>query len=228
MSRARHLPIGLFVIATIGACLSNEEDAELGTTEQAVVTPTIFISDENGQAEEGGAHCPAGKVAMGYECDGWYCDNIRLLCDDFPGTLGALQPWTPWFSEETIGRGCAGADEWITAIQCRGGWCDDMRVRCRKATHASVRTVERNACGPVGPTSEEFGPISLEGQNRFLGAMSCQGGYCDNVSATACTPQVRCDSGLGCGFSSSAPCQCDAACTSFGDCCPNKVSECGP
>jgi hypothetical protein len=225
---ARYLALGLFVVAALGACLSEEgRDAEVSVAEQGIVTTTQFISEESGQSDDGGAHCPAGKVAMGVECAGGYCDNIRLLCDDFPGTLGALQPWSEWFSEETLGRGCAGLDEWVTAIQCRGGWCDEMRVRCRKATNAGVRTVERNACITAGPTSEDLAPLSLEGQNRFIGGMSCQGGYCDNVSASACTPEVRCDSGLGCGYSAGAACQCDAACTSFGDCCPNKVSECG-
>jgi hypothetical protein len=232
MSRVGRSSISLLFVAAFGACLSGPEaadpDPEVGVIEQGVVTPTPFVSEEDGQADWGGVHCPEGKVAMGYECIGGYCDSIRLLCDTFPGTLGPEQPWTPWFSEETVGRDCTGLDEWVTGIQCRGGWCDDMRFTCRKATQAGVRTVERNACGPVGPISEEQPPISLEGMNRFLGGLTCTGWWCDNVSARACSPQVRCEASLGCGFNAAAACQCDAACTTFGDCCANKVSECGP
>jgi hypothetical protein len=230
MSGIRYSSLTLCIAAAVGACLSDDRfDPELGATEQSVVTTTPFISEEDGQADWGGVHCPEGKVAMGYECVGGYCDNIRLFCDTFPGTLGPEQPWSAWFSEETVGgRDCPGLDEWITAIQCRDWWCNDMRFRCRKAVHAGVRTVERNSCTNVGPISEENPPLSLEGTGRFLGGLTCHGFWCDGVAADACTPQVRCEASFGCGFSPAAACQCDAACTSFGDCCPNKVSECGP
>jgi hypothetical protein len=229
MGFLNRVSFGIWAVVTLGACMASEEsDLDISTTEQAVVVTTGFISEENGQSDGGGAHCPAGTVAMGYECNGRFCDNQRLLCDSFPGTLGVLQPWSQWFSEENPGQNCSGLDEWVTAIQCRGSFCDDIRFRCRKATVAGARTVERDQCFQTGSVSEENPPLTLEGTGRFFGGLTCHGSNCDNVSALSCRPQTRCDSGLGCTFNSGAPCQCDAVCASFGDCCPNKVNECGP
>ena len=224
--------IGLVMLAAAGACQVDSEvdpevDPEVATAGQAIVTTTPFISEEDGQADNGGAMCPDGQVAMGYECTGGWCDNIRLLCDSFPGTLGALQPWTPFFSEENPGHACSGLDEWIVGIQCRGWWCDDIRFRCRKATRADVRTVERTSCFGTTTVSEETPPMSLEGTGRFLVGLACSGSYCDNLSGTGCVPAPQCEASLGCGFNAAAPCQCDSACTSFGDCCSNKIAECG-
>lgn len=165
---------------------------------------------------------------MGFQCTGGWCDNIRLLCDSFPGTLGALQPWTPFFSEENPAHACSGLDEWIVGIQCRGWWCDEIRFRCRKGTQAGARTVERSSCGGTAVVSEETPPMSLEGTGRFLVGLDCDGGFCDNVSGTACQPVAQCEASLGCGFNAAASCQCDPECSSFGDCCSNKVAECGP
>jgi hypothetical protein len=228
MSSTHQLFILLSAVCALDACQITEADPALETTEQASTTTTPFISEENGQADNSGAFCPDGQVAIGYQCTGSYCDNIRLICDTFPGTLGAFQPWSPWFSEETPAQGCIGADEWIVGIQCDGSWCDNMRFRCRKATIGGVRTAEPRTCAGPWSISEENPPLSLEGTGLFLRAMGCAGSYCDNVYSWGCQPEPRCDSSLGCGYSPSAPCQCDSACSFYGDCCPHKAEDCGP
>ena len=99
---------------------------------------TNHFSEEQGQA-----FCAPGYVVEGLDCDGYdnRCDDVAMRCVEL---VGAVQDeskcfWTPWISEEPTpdplndyagDTVSCGATAYIHGIECDGGWCDNMRLRC--------------------------------------------------------------------------------------------------
>ncbi len=165
------------------------------------------------------SRCPAGQAVAGFECDGAYCDNIRLLCEPVPGGTGATT-LTPAFSEEQPGfRGCAG-NQVMVGITCTGNYCDNIALRC-----ANVGPV--SSCVTTGTFSEESGAFFDLG-NRFVRRISCSGSNCDNKSFEVCrvnAGSATCQGSCG-GPAAVGSCFCDSACDGFGDCCSDVAQMC--
>lgn len=76
----------------------------------------------------------ASGFVSGLACHGKYCDNIRLefLWSPYLRNSGDCY-WTDYFSEEFRGyMGCQ-SNSYVSGIQCRGAYCDDIRIRCCRA-----------------------------------------------------------------------------------------------
>lgn len=123
------------------------------TSDATTVEYSEWLSDNLGakylwnKGEEAGAHvadCPDDKVVSNVECQGKYCDNIRMHCATplrYVVDMTA-EPWhSDWFSEEQGRQDCP-EDYAITGVECReneglfcvtkcGDYCDDKRIRCR-------------------------------------------------------------------------------------------------
>lgn len=139
---------------------------------------THWTSEEKPRAE-----CKPHTAAVGLECHGSFCDNIRLECNPLPGGLGT-ERWTPFFSEENPGlQGCL-VDEFVTGLECKDTWCDEISLRCAEIPG----TV--NTCKTSGPVSDETGAFHAE-DGYFLQRMSCSGSFCDNKDVETCNLHER-------------------------------------
>ncbi len=185
---------------------------------------TDWISEEDGQGLRDGAHCSGGQVAIGFDCDGPFCDNVRLYCDDFEGPIGDEQPWSRWFEDGGIRDQSCPDGSWLTGVRCRGGNCDDISIRCRASSVAWADCAWTNNWH-----SEEDPPFITE-SSRYLVGIRCNGRHCDNKQYRYCSarpaPANSCADRCG-SFSSTASCQCDSACSRYRDCCVDKVRLCG-
>ncbi|CAK0845675.1 unnamed protein product [Prorocentrum cordatum] len=152
-------------------------------TDATTVEYSAWLSDNLGakyvwnEGEEAGGHvadCPEDKVVSNIECQGKYCDNIRMHCAtplQYVVDVAAV-PWhSDWFSEEE-GRMDCPEDYAITGIECRqhegffcltncGDYCDDKRIRCSAIKPAAVG---RAAIGilPYSQLAERIQDGSLE------------------------------------------------------------------
>jgi hypothetical protein len=175
-----------------------------------VLTPAVtlavappWISDETR-----GMSCGAGYGLAKVECAGRYCDNIKLTCAPYIDRPLQREPagayWTKWFSEERTGDVVEGfnfpvlADPYSIAIgmQCRGSYCDDIRLRMLPLSRTSSPTLDSKLdqpdCRLSASFSEEAGagspsPNPPVGQAReIVRRVGCAGGYCDNLRVEWC------------------------------------------
>ena len=132
--------------------------------------------------EQGGATCPTGQAIYRVECNGRYCDNLRIFCSDSGDTaLGASTYWTPFFSEEQGGGGCATGYA-ATGIWCNGSFCDNIALECTAVDYNVV-----DDCSWTPWFSEENnGHGSMPAQYYRMTYMSCSGRYCDNKRMFGC------------------------------------------
>lgn len=120
------------------ACSSVSETGQaedVATTQSAVSTPSTPRTGWGFFTEDGdGWRCRSANVpsvVTGMSCGSPDCSLIGVHCMEVPGQVVDPQ-WGPWFSEEGSGGGLGACslDRWITAVDCRGDNCDDMRVEC--------------------------------------------------------------------------------------------------
>ncbi len=185
---------------------------------------TDWISEEDGQCSNCGAICPPGKVAVGVDCRGDFCDDVRLRCDFFPGLLPEHPDnwdWTAWIGRDRRREWCPDGS-WLTGVKCEGDYCDNVSIRCSRST------VGQWSAPSGGFYSEETGPF-LAPDGTFVTGIYCRGQHCDEkfyYTATARPlPGDSCQSQCG-GQSSSRSCYCDTACVRYGDCCTDYVPAC--
>lgn len=161
------------------------------------------ISEENGPAI-----CPAGHALLRLRCTGRYCDNIQATCTRYaaPPFVASSQPsyWTSWFSEERSGDVVEGsnfprlANNYAVAIglQCRGRYCDDIRLLMLPMRGPNVPTLDSKAENPIcrvsAPFSEENGGMSPRPSAHvgkwmeLIHRVGCSGRYCDNLRIEWC------------------------------------------
>ena len=186
---------GKFITALIAALV-------LGAM-PALADTLPWISEENGPAI-----CPAGQALVRLRCSGRYCDNIQASCTRYaePPFVASSQPsyWTAWFSEEKSADVVDGsnfprlADNYSVAIglQCRGRYCDDIRLLMLPLRGPKVPTLDSKSEFPIcrvsKPFSEENGGRS-ERPSAYIGKwtelihrVGCSGSYCDNLRIEWC------------------------------------------
>ena len=71
--------------------------------------------------------CPVGQMATGMKCKGANCDEIALHCAPTNVTVSNCR-WTNWVSEERPGNEISFPNQIMTAMECRGGYCDEKRA----------------------------------------------------------------------------------------------------
>ncbi len=142
-------------------------------------------------SEEGGgppSYCYEwNDGAIGFVCQGEYCDNIRLVCEPFPNGISldpATNNWSEFFSEEgsdtvvqyprplgwysvsgyniAIGNNaeiCNPLDSGgiVQGLKCRGSYCDAISIECSVPRYPDGRPVPMDAA-----ECEWLGPYSEE------------------------------------------------------------------
>jgi hypothetical protein len=172
---------------------------------------TPWVSEENGSPW---TYCTRwDEGAVGFGCNGPYCDDVTLLCETFPNgmELDRDTRWiVRWFSEEGGGGPIQSTgpsanqaqcrmhvpgtiDAWspgvISGVHCRGPYCDDLQVECEAVIKMNGSTPVRanlGSCHDVGPYSEENG-LQDFGANQYIYSITCNGAYCDNKTFRVCT-----------------------------------------
>jgi hypothetical protein len=189
---------------------------------------TGWMSEEFG----GPLACPSNMVVIGVECRGSFCDQVRLRCDTFPNTFSDASVWeSPWIEHggDIFGNGATKEvtcpdNEWVTGMECMGDYCDNVKILCKSTGRAA------GTCAWTADWySEEQGAFTVPADSYIRG-VRCAGMHCDNKQYFVCQARPaaanscrgRCDV-----FSSSHSCQCDDACSLYGDCCTDHALHCG-
>ena len=206
-------------------------------------------------SEEGGSpwtYCVSSyTAAAGFDCDGTYCDNVRLYCDTLPyGITVDNYAVTSFFSEEDDGNGLATSVGWyahdnsyshvcyyagaagiLTGIRCSGFYCDNIALECAVPYtnfEGVSEPVELTDCAWTGYYNQEEAPLDLP-YNRFITGVECYGSYCHYKRFHVCSMQAAPDSCSGsCGDQARGGCYCDSLCENYGDCCSDYEDVCVP
>jgi hypothetical protein len=168
----------------LGACQPPPDGEDIGDIGDAgsdyeeLRTWTVYTSDEHPPLE-----CPVGQALQGMDCTGSYCDNVALYCA-YTGRMGSRSTWLPYFSEEGSGTAdeghCVSGDMWLTGVNCRGKYCDDLTMRCTQMVGSWTGT-----CWWSGWYSEEDAPFYASG-GTFIKGIECEGDHCDNKRYRYC------------------------------------------
>ena len=211
----------------------------------AQATWSSWFSEENYY----GQSCSAGRAVDGVRCDGSYCDNVSIRCNDLPDFIydqyvvggGFISEeyyinqersepngWYGW--KDSVSHVCNWDGEYpgvITGMRCAGRYCDSIAVDCAAMVVAG-EPAEMLNCSWSGWYSEEdpwfaYGTTA----NRWISGVMCHGRYCDDKSYYVCSISAPADScGGRCGTHSPSGCWCDDACVSLGDCCDDHAELC--
>jgi hypothetical protein len=122
-----------------------------------------------------------------------------------PAAVVAAVSWTPYVSEESGGpwAECAYQDLAVSGIQCSGGYCDNVRVRCETLPF-DVLMMNYNTSGWFSEENSGYSTTTSEGWYRYDNSYShvcnysgaagimtgihCSGSSCDNVELECATP----------------------------------------
>jgi hypothetical protein len=137
--------------------------------------------------------CPQTFGITALKCEGRFCDAISATCTPFGfdsprGHREADQHnWSNWYSEEGTGLPNGISTQatkpfgLLTALECRGRFCDAIRV------DADARgPVIENTCTWLPEISEETGPAQCP-SGQYVGNIQCRGSNCDNLRVQCCT-----------------------------------------
>lgn len=97
---------------------------------------TSWISEEKPSS----TNCPSDMIVNEIQCSGKFCDNLRLQCgrlaSDYRVITSNIQV-VDWFSEEQGERLCNDG-YYLWGIECRGSYCDDLKLKCARVEYSSV------------------------------------------------------------------------------------------
>lgn len=144
----------------------------------------IVLSDFS--EENAPRYCPHGSAVVEVGCSGRYCDNLHLVCGRharefvFGHRDIDSHQWSGWYSEEDGGHPPGWLDPapvtgFVTGVDCRGDYCDDLRV------DSDAAKTPMGAGSLVGVVSEETAPARCPA-GQFVTKLLCSGSYCDNIS----------------------------------------------
>lgn len=182
--------LALFGTVAITGCAEDMDEIDPDLEEGIEAAPpsnplvwTGWVSEEDGRLS-----CPSGRWARGFECDGSYCDEVRMDCTTLPTgqTLGSSS-WSTWFSEEGANERLCPDGEWLTGVECKDSYCDKMSIRCTEVRKSSGAPVQHGPCYTSGSYSEEDGPF-LAIPGYVLVGIECLGSFCDDLRFTSCIP----------------------------------------
>lgn len=130
----------------------------------------------------GASECPAGQVVTGFDCDGPYCDNLRLECHNYPGAnVAGAGPWSAWFEHNgKPGHICPSGTK-ITGMDCWGSYCDNITIEC-----TSAPGLDNARCAWSAWYSEENPSPFFADVGDAIQGVWCSGTHCDNKSFLVC------------------------------------------
>lgn len=136
----------------------------------------------------------------GFNCTGWYCDNVRLECHSTRLQI-VSRFWTAPISEENLGTCSAvsgvtvrcnnyqqlcGPDGFMSGVACSGAYCDNVSLEC-----VYLRDYRSTGCYWTPWISEEGGGTLFLPDGYYAAGMECSGAYCDNQRFYACQLGAR-------------------------------------
>jgi len=128
----------------------------------------------------GASTCPANQVVTGFDCSGSYCDNVRLECHNYGGTVSGGS-WSPWFEHNgKISHSCPWGQQ-MTGVDCWGDNCDNISIRC--STSSSLAT---DRCTWSAWYSEENPSAFVVPVGSAIRGVWCSGARCDNKRFLEC------------------------------------------
>ena len=141
------------------------------------------VSYTNSFSEENGGWSGVRDTPIaGIVCHGSYCDNKQLIVlvngDDPVQHSGDV--FTQWFTDQGSPSEVDCPNNMVVnEVQCRGGYCDDIRFRC-----GYLKQGYRGVSGDLresGWFSEEEGERRCR-DGYYLWGMKCSGAYCDAIN----------------------------------------------
>lgn len=105
--------------------------------------------------ESSGRTCPDNTIVSRILCSGRYCDDMRLGCSPVLSNFRIIDSVTSdgsFFSEEGKNWGNCPNGYYVYGIDCRGRYCDDIRLRCKKVEYA----VYFDACSPISTQKNQI------------------------------------------------------------------------
>lgn len=172
-----------------GEGLVGDEDRPRELT--AEIAPQAF-SFRSWHSEEtpGDSECLVGQVVTGFDCSGHYCDNVRIECHSYGGSVpSATNAFSEWF-EVGPPPGFAGnpkrmhicaSNQKMTGIDCRGSYCDDISIECSPTSGLGT-----SRCGWSNWYSEENPSPFLAPTGTAIQGVWCSGTHCDNKRFLVC------------------------------------------
>lgn len=131
---------------------------------------TPWFSEEG----EGLAGCPKDQVVIGIQCQGRYCDRLRLACQKIP-PHASPQHSAP-ISDE---GGILGENKALfTSLSCEGRYCDRMR--------GQLVPMELEACYNLPPFTDGRQNHGVCKKGDGIASIRCSGSYCDNLEVSCC------------------------------------------
>ncbi len=220
--------------------------AGVATVTSAAVTWSPYFSEESQPPQES---CSVASQAVdGIRCQGSYCDDIGIRCNDLP--FGMITQGRSWEAEITDGgwrypgftqynnniisdeyaHVCGLGTGILTGLHCSGSYCDDVFLECATPTidyQGAEVPGELVNCFWSDAYSEEdpwfaYGATA----NRWITGIECFESYCDAKSYRVCELANPTSCEDTCGTQASAGCWCDSLCTQNGDCCEDFDSAC--
>ena len=125
-------------------------------------------------------HCTAdsGDMVDGVECEGSFCDNIRLRCRE-TGFSRQSFAWGDWFSEEGLNGWLCGG--FMSGIDCDDDFCDNIRMKCE-----NLQAAKQQCCYETeGTFSDEQGLFEAP-EDFFITGIYCHGDFCDKKRYRLC------------------------------------------
>jgi len=129
----------------------------------------------------GASYCGANQVVTGFDCNGSYCDDVRLECHGYGTTVTNSGSWSGWFEHNGKTHHVCPAGTKITGIDCWGDNCDNINIRC-----TSAPGLDTARCAWSGWYSEENTSPFYADPGDAIQGIWCSGTRCDNKSFYVC------------------------------------------
>ncbi|MGH1340290.1 MAG: hypothetical protein ACRBN8_01970 [Nannocystales bacterium] len=141
----------------------------------------------------GASQCGVNEAVTGFDCSGHYCDNVRIECHGYGGSVPpAIDGFSDWFEvgpPPGIASGfvktshVCNADQKMTGIDCRGSYCDDISIECSPSPGFLT---DPDRCILSAWFSEENSGPFLAPVGTVIQGVQCQGTHCDNKRFLVC------------------------------------------
>lgn len=148
-----------------------------------------FHSEETPGASE----CAVDEAVTGFDCSGHFCDNVRIECHRYGGSVPlAVNAFSAWFEVGPLPGIASGfvktshvcnANEKMTGIDCRGSYCDDISIECSPSPGFIT---DSSRCVLSAAFSDEDSDPFLAPNGTVIQGVQCQGTHCDNKRFLVC------------------------------------------
>lgn len=127
-----------------------------------------------------------------------------VLAIGIPAAVVAAVNWSPYVSEENGGpwAHCL-QDQAVSGIQCSGGYCDNVRLRCETLPFSTLM-MNYNTSGWFSEENSGYSTTTSEGWYRYdtsyshvcnysgtsgiMTGLHCRGSHCDDIELECATP----------------------------------------